>query len=229
MDARAQFERNSFVIVSDAIPAAELDRLREAAARLTDRCRSGEHAWVRRAPDMSDTWGAGKMFQPTSLEPELIEAMCGSRIREVSHAILGANRLAVVSFLFNPSEQSWDGPWHRDSQYLLPQDPERQVAVVTAAAWSVQWNVALYEDDALWVVPGSGGRWNTPDEESIITGAERPMPGAVAVRLRPGEGVAYTPFMIHRGLYRPHPPRATLHFTFVRTPEPDPRIPDLRP
>ena len=229
MNVRDEFRRSSFVVVQDAVPQADLERLRLAAARLVSRCRSREHPWVRYSADRGDVWGAGKMFQPTVFEPELIEAMCGVRIREVTESILGPSRLAVVSFLFNPSEQAWDGPWHRDSQYLLPQEPERQVAIVTAPTWSVQWNVPLYEDAALWVVSGSGERWNSPEEEALIAGKEKAAPGAIQVVLQPGEGVAYTPYMIHRGLYRPHPPRATLHFAYVRKQEADPQIPVLRP
>ena len=108
---------------------------------------------------------------------------------------------------------------------MLPQQPERQQEVVTAPVWSVQWNIALYDDASLMVVPGSLGRWNTPDEQAVLDGADLPMPNAFPVRLRAGEGAAYSPLIIHRGLYRPAPPRATLHFAYERRHETDPRIP----
>lgn len=212
MELQRQFREQGYVLVPDALPAAQLEPLRTAAARLTARCRSGEHMWVRRAPDREDTWGAGKLFQPTSFEPELIEGMASPRIREITTALLGPNRLAVVSFLYDPARLTWDGPWHRDTQYLIPHETERQRELVTLPTWSVQWNVALFEDDALEVVPGSLERWNTPEEQRILDGQTGPMPNTVTVRLRPGEGVVYTPMLIHRGRYRAEVPRATLHF-----------------
>jgi hypothetical protein len=220
-----QFQAQGYALVPRVIPEEQLPRLREAAERLIQRCRSGEHPWVRYSADRSDTWGAGKLFQPTSFEPDLIEAMAAEPVRQVTDSILGPSRLAVVSLLFNPERAEWDGPWHRDSQYLLPQDPDRQVRVVTAPTWCAQWNIALYEDTALVVVPGSHERWNTGEEQAVLDGADLPMPGATTVPLGPGDGVVYTPFLIHRGLYRPEPRRATLHFAYQRRQEPDPGLP----
>jgi hypothetical protein len=226
-EIRERFRNDGFVKVPGALPPAELGRLRAAAERLIESCRSGRHTTVRRSPQHDDTWGAGQLFQPTCFEPELIEAMCGDAILTVNEALIGPSRLAVVSFLFNPERARWDGPWHRDSQYMLPQEPERQLEVVIRRTWSVQWNVALVEDATLMVVPGSLERWNTPEEQAVLDGdrlrsarATGPMPGGIALRLQPGDGVAYTPLIIHRGIYRPEP-RATLHFAYERREPPE--------
>src|SRR5437868_4413796 len=206
-----EFRRRGFVVIPNLVPASRFEALRAAAARLVDACRSGRHSTVRQSPGRDDMWGAGQLFQPTCFEAELIEAMCDTSILTVNEAIIGPSRLAVVSFLFNPARSTWDGPWHRDSQYMLPGEPERQHQVVTRPTWSVQWNLALYEDATLMVVPGSVERWNTPAEQAVLDGGPGPMPGGVVMRLQPGEGAAYTPLIIHRGLYRPEP-RATLPF-----------------
>src|SRR5262249_50687988 len=80
-------------------------------------------------------------------------------------------------------------------------------------------------DTALQIVPGSHGRWNTPAEQAALDTAEGEMPAGFEVLLRPGEGVAYTPFLIHRGRYRPDPARATIHFAYRSRNETDPRMP----
>ena len=229
MSIQDDFRRHGFVVIPNILAGHDLEALRAAAARLVARCRAGEHAWVRRSPSREDLWGVGKMFQPTSFEPELIEAMCVPAILAANEAIIGPSRLAVVSFLFNPEREDWDGPWHRDSQYLLPHQHERQRELVTAPTWSVQWNVALYDDDALEVVPGSLERWNTPEEQAVIDGGPGPMPGAETVNLRAGDGVIYTPLLVHRGRYRSGSPRATLHFAYNRRQETDARIPPMAP
>jgi hypothetical protein len=210
----AEFRKTGYVIVPDLLTPEELPPLREAAARLIARCRSREHRNVRTSPSREDTWGAGAMFAPTALEPPLIEAMCGERVRAISEEILGPARLAVVSFLYNPERESWNGAWHRDSQFLFMNEPERRRALNASPSACVQWNVPLYDDACLMVVPGSLGRENTPTEQSVLdAGGAGEMPGAITVTLPAGTGVVYDPFQIHRGLYRPDSPRATLHFS----------------
>ena len=54
----------------------------------------------------------------------------------------------------------------------------------------IQWNISLYDDDVLWVIPGSHARANTAAENAQLEEDNRaPMPGAVQVKLRAGQGV----------------------------------------
>jgi hypothetical protein len=221
----AEFRKSGFLIVPDLLAPEELAPLREAAARLVARCRSGEHRNVRLSPSREDSWGAGSMFAPTALEPALIDAMAGERVRAISEEILGPARLAVVSFLYNPERENWDGVWHRDSQFLFMNEPERRRALNQGLSACVQWNVALYDDACLMVVPGSLGRDNTPEEQAVLDGGGGEMPGAITVALPAGTGLVYDPFQIHRGLYRANAPRATLHFS-CHPAAGDTRLPD---
>ena len=62
----------------------------------------------------------------------------------------------------------------------------------------VQWNIPLYDDDVLWVVPGSHRRANTAEEERLLTENPRaPLPGSVQVRLKAGDGVVYSNLILH--------------------------------
>jgi ectoine hydroxylase-related dioxygenase (phytanoyl-CoA dioxygenase family) len=204
--------RHGFAVVEQALDTASLAELRVAAARLVNRCRTATHADIRRSPG-GDSWGAGSLFAATAFEPVLIEAMCSPMILESTEAILGPARLAVVSFLYEPVHQEWSGPWHRDSDFLTWLLPQQRTALAEGPLCCVQWNVALYPDDCLEVVPGSAGRPDTAAEQAVRAGAGE-MPGGVRVELAAGAGVVYTPFLWHRGHYSPRRPRATLHFAF---------------
>ena len=64
----------------------------------------------------------------------------------------------------------------------------------------IQWNISLYDDDVLWVIPGSHARANTAAENAQLEEDNRaPMPGAVQVKLRAGQGVCYTNMIFHWG------------------------------
>ena len=66
----------------------------------------------------------------------------------------------------------------------------------------MQWNIALYEDHILYVVPGSHRRLTTEIESSHLQ-AERgtisPVPESRCVELGPGDGVVYNNLMLHWG------------------------------
>jgi hypothetical protein len=99
-----------------------------------------------------------------------------------------------------------------------------------------QINCALYEDSSTWFVPGSNARlWDLPSETAAAQGADRAslentsrarteaeqerflheycvaMPGAVQLRLEPGDLVLYRSVAWHLGSYVPYRKRATLH------------------
>jgi hypothetical protein len=74
---------------------------------------------------------------------------------------------------------------------------------------SVQVNLPLYPDNALWVVPGSHARPNTPEEDAAFRGSKHyappgaEMPGGVCVSIAPGQALLYNNNLIHRGYCAP--------------------------
>ena len=76
----------------------------------------------------------------------------------------------------------------------------------------VQWNVALYDDDVLWVVPGSHNRINTTTENDELQKDDKsPISGGVPVKLKAGDGVVYSNFLLHWGSNYTTKKRRTLH------------------
>ena len=85
-----------------------------------------------------------------------------------------------------------------------------------------QWNVPMYDDSVLWVVPGSHRRRNTEREnvefmkdmageaevsnERLQTAAK-----GMAVELNAGDGVVYSNFLLHTGSNYTTKKRRTLH------------------
>ena len=64
----------------------------------------------------------------------------------------------------------------------------------------VQWNISLYDDDVLWVVPGSHSRVNTTEEDAqIIEDPRVPVPGSIQTHLKAGDGVVYILPILHWG------------------------------
>lgn len=63
----------------------------------------------------------------------------------------------------------------------------------------VQWNMALYDDEVLWVVPYSHNRLNTAKENAqLATDDCAPLPGSIQVKLAAGDdAVVYILPLLH--------------------------------
>jgi len=54
----------------------------------------------------------------------------------------------------------------------------------------LQWNIALYEDNVFWIVPGSHHRTNNETENRYLAAnSSAPLPGNIPVEFGPGDWV----------------------------------------
>ena len=68
-----------------------------------------------------------------------------------------------------PPEQQSVGIWHRDfyPQRCAPLDSYANDIKETGPRY-IQWNLSLYDDEVLWVVPGSHVRAASPEEDACL-------------------------------------------------------------
>ena len=79
----------------------------------------------------------------------------------------------------------------------------------------MQWNLPLYDDSVLWVVPGSHVRFNTEAENAALNAdASTPLPGAIQTHLAAGDGAAYILPLMHWGSRYNANMRRTIHGGF---------------
>ena len=221
-DLRTELLENGFCIVRNAVPPSELDRLRTVFEGLVDRQR---RIW-RRERGREDPPGG---VWETSPQPRVVgfdglvddgesaaavELLLG-RPLETSRRIMGAEA-APTSFMMMCSPVRDHGPaaWHRDI-HPIDQAPIAglQRDLLANGPGYLQWNLPLYDDPVLWVVPGSHRRPNTAAEnEALAEDPRRPLPGGVRVELAAGDAVVYTNLILHWGSDYSPALRRTVHF-----------------
>ena len=103
--------------------------------------------------------------------------------------------------------------WHRDV-HPVDMAPIEALAAdfIENGPRYTQWNVPMYDDSVLWVVPGSHRRRNTEQENAeLLDDLKKPVIGGVAVELNAGDGVIYSNFLLHTGSNYTTKKRRTLH------------------
>lgn len=115
--------------------------------------------------------------------------------------------MELFNLLVSPTHKSFALRWHRDD---IPTpatlSAEEELTLLQAKSppnkpqSHAQYNIALYEDASLIVVPGSHRRART-DVERAADPYENDIPGQVRVKMAAGDAVFYDSNIFHRGVY----------------------------
>lgn len=231
---RRQITTDGYVIVRGMIRPDELEVIREGVEWMVEdgKARSSRN----RKPDEPEG-GAWEMaaqpragFEHYMDEPRVapvLEFCLGSRTYEFSRQLLGPPDdqppaevtpyfFSLFQVLCNASAEHGPGDWHRDLHpKVAPPLDGLQQDVRNYGPHGLQWNIALYDDEVLYVVPGSHIRRNTPQEtEHAMSHPDRPLPGAIQAKLKAGDGVVYPNMILHWGSNYGTTLRRTLHMGF---------------
>lgn len=227
---REQLLRNGFVIMPGVVPAQELEPLRSSVEAVVEAQRADDPSW-----DMTTQPRASIASYVDEGSMKALEFVLHENTLAASACLLDdpADQVSVteVSVLCNPEFEPMDPDrpgqeggtdprnWHRDCR----PDRDGPLGALFADEQAngpayVQWNIALYEDNILYVVPGSHRRFNNQAEVSSFQndrGTLMPLPGSICVELKPGDGVAYNSLMLHWGSrYTNQCKRRTIHLGY---------------
>ncbi len=227
--SRDEFLERGFVICRGLIPPGDLEALRKSHEVLVDRQRE---VWAREARPADPSGGTWE----TSMQPRLmISRMDGLHNKQTADTIefwLRENVHGLSSYLIseedcpptemmmmcNPVRDRGPAKWHRDFYPPLNAPLMAYVDdILETGPRYVQWNIPLYDDDVLWVIPGSHLRPNTEEEnESINRDPCVAVPGGIQTHLKAGDGVAYILPILHWGSNYSNRLRRTIHGGFSR-------------
>jgi len=124
--------------------------------------------------------------------------------------------MELMNMLVRPDlktkEEGFALRWHRDDipASATAEEEMARLKKPGEAYVHTQWNLPLFDDESLVVVPGSHARARTEAERSAGE-YEDNLEGQVVVKLRAGDVVFYDNNILHRGVYDGEKERMTLH------------------
>lgn len=221
---RDRFLEDGYLILRNVIPPDTLDALRTSYETLVERQRA---IWARDRQPQDPPGGAWETAaQPRLLlhqTPELIDEQTAKAVEfwlhdhtlGVSRELLGTPDPAVTEMMLmcNPVRDHGPANWHRDVHPIDTAPLQGYLMdLLENGPRYVQWNIPLYDDDVLWVVPGSHRRVNTDVEDrQLLENPRVPLPGGIQTHLKAGDGVVYILPLLHWGSNYSPRLRRTIH------------------
>ena len=220
---REQFLEQGYLVLREVIPPDRLEQLRAGFETLVDRQR---RIWAQeRGPDdpPGGAWETRPQPRLVSYNNLIDEATASAVEVWLQENTLGVSRqllsvpeaasMAGMMLMCSPVRDHGPARWHRDVHPIdMAPLSGLQKDLVENGPKYVQWNIPLYDDDVLWVVPGSHKRLNTETEDrELLADARQPLTSGVPVELKAGDGVVYVNYMLHWGSAYSPKMRRTIH------------------
>jgi len=197
---------DGYVILKNVVPPERLDELRASFETLVERQRAN---WARDPDDPGCFAYVAK--QPRLAFQTVIDEATANTVEFCLHEdTLGVSRQALgtrdvglkqMILLCNPEVAHGPDLWHRDVSHGPTNNAPLaglQADMLANGPGSVQWNIPLYDDDVLWVVPGSHRRLNTARENrELLNDPRARLSNCTQVSLKAGDGVMYINTILH--------------------------------
>ena len=226
---RDRFLDEGYLVVREAIPRQKLQEVRRAYETLVNRQRENWRAMRKEGDPPGGEWETSPQPRLMLQRPPLIrgidaetapavEAWLEPNIQGVSSRLLNVADAAVTEMMMmcNPVRDHGPAKWHRDHHPIDTAPLQGYIDdVLEGGPRYVQWNIPLYDDSVLVVIPGSHVRFNTTQEnEYLLADPCRPLPNGVRTHLEAGDGVVYILPLLHWGSNYSPRLRRTIHGGF---------------
>ncbi|MCJ1445498.1 MAG: hypothetical protein MMC23_006003 [Stictis urceolatum] len=236
---RTSLERDGFALIPSILSSSQLTLLRNACSHATTLARTGQWPHIRTLPKQfppwpSDPshgiWGVQHLLHPSMPHQEVFAASYfSSQIAGVVTELMKCSEGELVMELYNllvRPDEDFELRWHRDDIPSTASREEEERRLCASAGngegegereyLHAQWNLALFEDQSLVVVPGSHRRARTEAEREAGP-YQAVLEGMKVVELQPGDVVFYDNNILHRGVYSKNMERMTLHGSVGRS------------
>ena len=219
-----QLLEDGYIILPQVVPPDQLDDLRASVDLLVTRHQVISASNRKPGEPPGGEWQSAR--QPRveidtvvdEITANVLDFCLGENTLGVSHQLMRGKETTPtnIQVMCSPIRDYGYTDWHRDID-AMEQTPldGLQMDLVANAPGYVQWNIALYDDDVLWIVPGSHRRSDTEEQKrQLLADPCVPLPGSVQVKLKAGDGVVYPNIIMHWGSIYGSKLRRTIHLGY---------------
>ena len=185
-------------LIKEVLPPAEVDKCKLAFERFRQKQRFQSHQQLANI----------QFIQQHQCIEELQPIVAHAKVVGIAQALLGGGRAILdgASLLNGQKGICYQQGWHRDVLQLDESDILDSWFSPAHFHNNIQINLALNDDECLWLIPGSHHRGFTENEHHFFAGSKKMSPVDNAntlqgknIHLNPGQAVFYNNNLIHRG------------------------------
>lgn len=135
---------------------------------------------------------------------QLFKLVANNELVELANEILGGScQFMNTQLFFNPYNPEQKNYWHRDGQYHLNLEEQKQAL---QGAQVLHFRVPLRDEPGIEIVSGSHKHWDTVEEEQVRLERDGhhnfdDLSTGTKVPLKQGDLLIFNAMAIHRGLY----------------------------
>lgn len=230
VDMHQQIVDNGFAVIRGFLSPQEIEEYRQVSEKIIEIARQGEWSEVRTRGKQfppwpkdhtPDIWGVSGLLHPDM--PENIDKVfqkfySDPKLLDAAKSVLDTTEdnlvMELMNMLINPLSD-FELEWHRDD---IPYSAtsEEEMTKLKLKDTGTQFNLALYPDECLIVVPASHKRARDDIERKVTSDAPRTgkLADEIVVSLAPGDVVFYNNNILHRARYDSSKKRITLHGSY---------------
>jgi len=224
--ARLRFLEEGYIVIPKLFNERETAELRSAAEFIRDslyedfdRRNPGKDTIVFRHLN-NPVWSKDKPEYCRRIMELAADPRCLGPVEQIFE---GPSLFRTTSLMVPPRCKSMDGNWHRDWQFSLSPEKEKELVLrlrTKRIVSGVQFQIALIDNDDLEYIPYSAGRYDTEEEFYVRIAdnwshATDPLPNSIRFRLKAGDAVLINATGLHRGRYHTDIPRLTILLTYT--------------
>ncbi|KAL9627853.1 MAG: hypothetical protein Q9164_007468, partial [Protoblastenia rupestris] len=223
-------KRDGYIHIPSLLDPVQISSLRKASTHITTLARSGQWPYIRAVPkhlppwpsepppdSEGGIWGVQHLLHPDMPgRKEFAKLYFGNAVIGVVKELLGLNLydprseekivMELLNLLVSPTgNKDFELRWHRDDIRwdVDAEEEKRQLEEKSPGGRQAhtQYNIALFDDESLVVVPGSHRRVRTEEEKNADPCAPE-LEGMKVVKMKAGDAVFYDSNIVHRGVYK---------------------------
>lgn len=146
----------------------------------------------------------GKQYLNSADREALIRFVASNKLMSLAKAVFASQPAFMnTQLFFNPVDESQQNYWHRDSQYHLSIEEEKNALNGPKA---MHFRIALADEPGMEIVPKSHIQWDSSQSLKVrreLNGhkSDEALPDTVTLPLQKGDVLVFSAHAIHRGLY----------------------------
>ena len=198
-----EYERNGFLLLKNFYNETELKLIRHVV-------REFHLAWCKKNTDfyeekaVNSAYLTSTQYLPAAQRQSLFMFIGSAKLMSVVNSVMKARPSFMnTQLFFNPVNEEQKNYWHRDPQYHLTLEEQKEAL---SGPDVIHFRIPLVDEPGIELIPETHKRWDTKDELDVRlekNGRKHydELTTGLKISLEAGDLLVFSANMIHRGLY----------------------------